>query len=54
MKFVKFFFEVFHLFWLRGLLENPPSPLVAFRDLLADRLPPPNWLLGFWMAPNTH
>ena len=23
-----------------------------FRDLLADPLPPPNWLRGFWMDPN--
>ena len=28
-----------------------PLPLVAFRDLLADPLPPPNWLRGFWMPP---
>ena len=31
--------------------KTPPSPLVAFRDLLADPLPPPNWLRGFWMPP---
>ena len=29
-----------------------PLPLVAFRDLLADPLPPPNWLRGFWMPHN--
>ena len=29
----------------------PSSPLVAFRDLLADPLPAPNWLRGFWMPP---
>ena len=28
-----------------------PLPLVAFRGLLADPLPPPNWLRGSWMAP---
>ena len=28
-----------------------PLPLVAFRDLLADPLPSPNWLRGFWMPP---
>ena len=27
-----------------------PLPLVAFRVLLADPLPP-NWLRGFWMTP---
>ena len=43
------FYKFSVVFWLRGLLAN--SPLVAFRDLLADPLPTPNWLRGFWMAP---
>ena len=27
-------------------------PLAAFRDLLADPLPPPDWQRGFWMSPS--
>ena len=40
-------FSIIFATWPFG---KSPLPLVAFRDLLADPLPPPNYLGGFWMA----
>ena len=43
--------SIFNYFGYVAFWQIPLSPLVAIRDILADPLPPPNWLRGFWMPP---